>query len=291
MASAAAVLAANLLVVLALFEAAAWLADPLGVHTALNEHVPLPSHMRYQAAFFNALPSLAIAVGVMQESVMATAAGVPYLALFTAMQLRFWWLPYVFDMVPASMKAEHVAQLADQVSQWGRVDAISVSRQSLPRRLSFSFISIPVYVCPDHGTELPPVLPATPLRVLSLFYNSTHTPLCFSPFQPRILPRLRADGLVPDIEHTLLFPLTLATLTATVLAHLAAPSSPRPQRERVVILVMGMLLAPLPLAAAMPSWRDDGGAATACVTVLAICTAVAIARETVIDAREAHKAE
>ena len=98
--------------------------------------------------------------------------------------------------------------------------------------------------------------------------------------QPRLLPALSpagSGGLVPDIEHTLLLPLTLAPLCLLAL-ELARPppglARAAWRTEAFVVLSLGLLLAPLPLTVD----PADDAARAAFALILALCATAALLR-------------
>ena len=157
----------SLLVGLGVFELVMWGLDPLGVHEALNDGVPMQLSERALAATFNAAPLLILAwcIARLQHStsdcsskkegkqgereggkegdtsqkedndedddngvddeaksqlqqyqaqerrapssawpVAVASVLMPFLFLFTGMQLFFWWLPYLFDICPGKIR-------------------------------------------------------------------------------------------------------------------------------------------------------------------------------------------
>ena len=79
-------LAAASLCTLAIYEACAWLLDPLGVHADLNDGAAMSLGAKAAAATFNALPMLAIAAAVVTQTRWGIAAGFAFLSLFFSMQ-------------------------------------------------------------------------------------------------------------------------------------------------------------------------------------------------------------
>jgi hypothetical protein len=79
--------AALALLALGLFEAVAWVFDPLGVHTALNDGAVMSMQSRLSSAAFNALPLWIVAVAVQSKIRLGIAAGFPFLTFFFSMQV------------------------------------------------------------------------------------------------------------------------------------------------------------------------------------------------------------
>ncbi|CAE7819586.1 prpf31, partial [Symbiodinium sp. CCMP2456] len=132
-------------------ESVFWLADPLGVHTAMNKGKPTPWGGRIAAATINGGSHALFAYALMKAKMGNTAwanvaAGMaPFLAAVNWGQWVFWWWPYVLGKAAGTreMIEEHIEELKEL---------------------------------------------------------------------PRILPGDKTKHLVPDIEHTLLQPLTLMAL-------------------------------------------------------------------------------
>ena len=132
-------------------ESVFWLADPLGVHTAMNKGTPMPWGGRIAAATINGGSHALVAHALVKAKTGNTAwanvaAGMaPFLAAVNWGQWVFWWWPYVLGKAAGTceMVEEHIEELKEL---------------------------------------------------------------------PRILPGDKTKHLVPDIEHTLLQPLTLMGL-------------------------------------------------------------------------------
>lgn len=106
----------------------------------------------------------------------------------------------------------------------------------------------------------------------------------------RLLPALRPDGLVPDIEHTALLPLTLVSLLL-LLGELVWPPAGVPasswRLEAAIVLVLGFFLAPLPLAG---DPHDEGGR-VAFTVVLTLCATAALIRAMCSFGKAVHDKE
>jgi hypothetical protein len=98
----------------AAFEAVAWLLDPLGVHTALNDGEPMPLHSRALAAAVNAGIPLFLGGALAARGPKRIALAFPLFTMFCFNQWIFWWWPYFLGSAAGTgeMAAEHAAQLS-----------------------------------------------------------------------------------------------------------------------------------------------------------------------------------
>ena len=106
-------LCTTLLITLSLFEAIAWLLDPLGVHTALNDGELMPLDKRVMAAVANSMTPLGLALSLSFRKGLLSSLFWSLMLLFCTMQTAFWWIPYLFGDIAGmeTMINEHKSQL------------------------------------------------------------------------------------------------------------------------------------------------------------------------------------
>lgn len=113
---------------------------------------------------------------------------------------------------------------------------------------------------------------------------------------PRILPPIRPTEplhLVPDLEHTILLPLSLAAALSTFGAYLALENDRRRCLELTATLVLAMPLALGVLSASgdRSTRGEDIGAMIAAAGILATSLAVGLARQSMVSTRAAAEKE
>jgi hypothetical protein len=102
------------LITIGAFQVVVWTKDPFGVHTALNDGVPMALSGQVAAAGINGGLWFLLAAALGRRWPKVTGFLAPFAVTFTFNQWMFWWWPYLLGTA-AGMQAtvsEHTHQLA-----------------------------------------------------------------------------------------------------------------------------------------------------------------------------------
>ncbi|EGD79592.1 hypothetical protein PTSG_10438 [Salpingoeca rosetta] len=269
--------AVKLLIALGAFEVAAWMWDVFGVHKALNDGAEMPMNHRIVAGLVNGFPLFMLAASLS-------------------------WLRYIH---------EHPEETEEEVQQEREEKREKKRRQKKEEASKRRHKGVPRDNAENDSDDdddddddstaaavsiLPTGFASLLMPVLFLFLSMQlyfwWLPYFFdmAPEElreeharqladvPKVLPPLRHTlHIIPDIEHTILFPLTLATVVASIGRFVVdVNEANRPWLATIVVFISGIGLASLP--AAMAGKDNVGAVIAAAVTgVLSVITAVSTA--------------